>query len=599
MANSTSTSNPVFLNSDHGHLTSEDEEESFYFPPKTDDYNEKTPFFDQYERKDEAISTSFFLYFLVVFAAIGGFLFGYDTGVISGAMIPIKRRFHLSYEYQEIIVSITLAGAIVGAASSAYFNSKIGRRGVLFIASLSFTLGSIVMGAAINVSMIITGRLIVGLGIGYASMTVPIYIAEAAPVKIRGTLVTMNQLLITFGIFMASLLNSLFSYVKGDVGWRFMLGVGAIPALIMLIGVFFLPESPRWLISKGENIKAKDVLKRLRGTSNVDSEFEQIVSAVADSTKVSFKGNLKQCLTSPNVRRAILLGCSLQAFQQLSAINTVMYYSATIIEMSGIENETEILWFVTVVAGGNFVVTVFAMFIIEKIQRRKLLLFSLFGAAIGLLLLATTFILTYKDSLRVTFSLPNGGKCGAYDRCFTCVEDSKCGFCFQSSTGEYLKGSCMPINTTKGGNPSNPEICSSQAYNISIGSETIHWSSTTCPSSMAWLAIASMVLYLAMFAIGVGPLPWTINAEMYPLWARNIGQAAATSTNWFFNLLISLTFLNMIELLTKSGVFIFYSVITLFGCVYFYLLLHETKGVQMESVELLYDGSWWVPWKRI
>eukprot|EP00111_Clytia_hemisphaerica_P022517 TCONS_00066211-protein len=572
--------------------------------------NEKTPFIKSasHNSDDNSINNvqlSCHLYVLVFISAIGGFLFGYDTGVISGAMIPIKRQFHLSYESQEIIVAITLVGAIIGAVSSAYLNDRFGRRIVLLIAAFSFTLGSITMGLAVNdVSLIIVGRFIVGLGIGYASMTVPIYIAEAVPPKIRGTLVTTNQLMITFGIFMASLINSLLSYT-GSNGWRFMLGVGAIPGFIMFVGMFFLPESPRWLLINGQREKARDVFIKLRGDSNVDEELDHISQSI-ENAQDSFMDTLKKVGQSTGVKRALLVGCGLQAFQQLSAINTVMYYSATIIEMAGVEDESEILWMATIVSFGNFAVTIFAMFIVDRIKRRKLMIGSLFGTGVGLLIIASTFIFFYKNSMKTNFKPTLGlssnktfaSKCMNYDRCFTCIENSKCGFCYTTGGLEPSKASCLPINKTRKFNDHRTDWCSNSVFNLQEDISNLKWSTLSCPSSTAWLAVSGMIFFLAAFAVGVGPLPWAINAEMYPLWARNVGQSAATSTNWTFNLVISLTFLNLIEWFTKPGVFIFYAILTFCGCLFLFLLLPETKGIRMEDVATLFDGKLLVPGKR-
>jgi len=142
-----------------------------------------------------------------------------------------------------------------------------------------------------------------------------------------------------------------------------------------------------------------------------------------------------------------------------------------------------------------------------------------------------------------------------------------------------------------------PDVCSADAFGINKENVTtsLNWSAVSCPTSTAWLAVFGMIFYLAAFAIGVGPLPWAINAELYPLWARNICQSAATSTNWMFNLLISLTFLNLIEVFTTAGVFIFYAIITFIGCVFFYILLPETKGVRLERVEQLLESEPIVP----
>lgn len=205
----------------------------------------------------------------------------------------------------------------------------------------------------------------------------------------------------------------------------------------------------------------------------------------------------------------------------------------------------------------------------------------------------------YKSSVRVNFFPQNAigyPKCREYDRCFTCIQDSKCGFCYSKRGENYIKTVCIPLNVT-GGRDMRPDACSVDGFGGSRENVTtvMNWSTVSCPTDTAWLAVFGMIFFLTAFAMGVGPLPWTINAEMYPLWARNIGQSAATTTNWIINLLISLTFLNLIEVLTQAGVFLFYGIISFIGCIFLYLLLPETKGVRLENVGKLFDGKIIVP----
>ena len=275
--------------------------------------------------------------------------------------------------------------------------------------------------------------------------------------------------------------------------------------------------------------------------------------------------------------------------------------------MAGVEDATEILWYATIIAFGNFIVTIIAMFVVDKIKRRKLMIASLCATAVGLLIIASTFIVYYVESTRVTTSSPPGlfenssPTCLSYDRCFTCVEDAKCGFCFDQkavSSDSAKHAFCLPINETNPFQKYRPDGCPSNLVgNMTNNSLVYRWSHVYCPSTSALPLLGGMIFFLAAFAIGVGPLPWTINAELYPLWARNVCQGAATSTNWIFNLLISLTFLNMIEVLTKAGVFIFYAVLTFGGAIFVYLLLPETKYVKLEDTGTLFNGKLVVPFK--
>mmetsp|Transcript_17705 Transcript_17705/g.40637 ORF Transcript_17705/g.40637 Transcript_17705/m.40637 type:complete len:288 (+) Transcript_17705:22-885(+) len=224
-----------------------------------------------------------FLRFLVGVASLGGFLFGYDTGVVSGAMLVITDHFHFDKHEQEMLVSSTLALAAVGAICSGPANSALGRRMLLIISCVIFTAGAILMAEANSFAVLLTGRMVVGLAIGTASSTVPQYIAELAPPARRGVLVSVNNAAIVIGQVVATLVDGALSGVHD--GWRLMLGFGGIPSVAMLLGLLVLPESPRWLVSKGKHDLAKKVLARLRkgqvdAESAVQAEFDEIFASL-------------------------------------------------------------------------------------------------------------------------------------------------------------------------------------------------------------------------------------------------------------------------------------------------------------------------------
>lgn len=261
----------------------------------------------------------------------------------------------------------------------------------------------------------------------------------------------------------------------------------------------------------------------------------------------------------------------------LSTHCSYRYYSATIIALAGISNEQTAIWLAAVVAAGNFVFSFVALFLVERAGRVKLTLISLFGVIVSLCFLATTFILIKDESPKTMLRYP-ADVCGKYSNCYDCVKHATCGFCYISpAQGSYVNGSCLAILDNK----QSPPQCNST---------NTHWIVGSCPTSYAWLAVLSMILYLAAFAPGMGPMPWTINAEIYPLWARSIGTASSTSTNWFFNLLVSLTFLNLINILSRPGAFIFYACLAAIGWVFTFLLLPETRGKSLEEIETLFKG---------
>lgn len=230
-----------------------------------------------------------FVFVVTLLSAIGGFLFGYDTGIVSGAMVFVKDDFNLDDIWQEIIVSITIVGAWLFSLIAGYIADMFGRKPSILLASVVFTVGSVILGVA-PVSptgkwVLFVGRFIVGAGVGLASMTVPMYIAEVAPTKIRGSLSTLNSCFIAGGQLVASVVAGAFSYDTTD-GWRWMLGLAGVPSAIQFIGFMFMPESPRWLVKTGKVDRAREVLRKIRpATTNVERELKSVVKDCASAER--------------------------------------------------------------------------------------------------------------------------------------------------------------------------------------------------------------------------------------------------------------------------------------------------------------------------
>lgn len=375
-----------------------------------------------------------------------------SQGVVSGALLQIEDYFELDNVEKEAVVSITVLAAILGASCSGSISNRVGRKPVVMVASIIFVGGAVLMGLAHNLYALLAGRFIVGLAIGQASMVVPMYIAEMAPSKYRGRLVTVNTLFITGGQFIAAVVDGAFS--GKQEGWRWMLGLGAAPAALQFLGMFGLPESPRHLVTKGKNDKARKALEILRGkpsrskryspygtqsrkeslsepssnegtqertsctvedpdyhgsdeekqdynkTSNgsntarksdpIEQELQEIESAIEEETREQgllpsteadtstkevkrtarcwklrvWYRTTKQLFSSRAVRNALLVGCTLQFLQQAAGINTVMYYSGTILHNAGFEDQTAI-WLTAVVAFTNFLFSALGIRFVE------------------------------------------------------------------------------------------------------------------------------------------------------------------------------------------------------------------------------------------
>ena len=526
----------------------------------------------------------FAVYWLATLSAVGGFLFGYDTGVVSGAMVLVRKDFRLDDIWHEVIVSATVAAAFVFSLVGAWSADRFGRRPTILSASVAFTVGSFLMGLAPGRWTLLLGRLVVGVGIGLSSMSVPVYIAEACPANRRGELVTLNNVFITGGQFAAGVVcGALSSSVEG---WRYMLGLAAVPAVLQFFGFVGLPESPRYLVLQGKYDEAYKVLSKLRNEyDNVHEELEDIkVTAIRDSRSA---GSCFEILRHRGVRRALFVGCSLQLFQQLSGINTVMYYSATIIQLAGFGDAQSAIWLAAATAFVNFMATFVGLYYVDKKGRRPLLFASLWGVVVSLLVLSGSFILINRQASEIlapginsstssALSEMSPASCPSAASCYDCIEELEgCGFCLAPSR---VAGECIPLKRVIG-NISVPEQCPN----------SLSPPSHLCPAGwLSWLPVIGLCLYLLCFSPGMGPLPWTINSEIYPTWARSACTGVATSVNWVTNLFVSLTFLTLLDLMGKPGTFFMYACLGTAGLVLFFFRLPETSGLSLEETETLF-----------
>ncbi|MFN8473490.1 MAG: sugar porter family MFS transporter [Anaerolineae bacterium] len=320
---------------------------------------------------------------VAVIAAIGGLLFGYDTGVISGAILFIKQQFGMPSGQEEFVTSAVLLGAVLGALLGGVLAPRIGRKWSIIVGAVLFLVGTAAAAFAPNVPILIFGRIVTGMGIGLASFVVPMYISEMAPARYRGQMTSLNQLAIVVGILLAYLIDYVFS--KGS-DWRWMFAVGLIPAAALGIGMLFMPLSPRWLISKGRVPEAKKVLEKTRGTSDVQPEIEH----TQEELRVMSSGGYGALLL-PLLRLPLIIGIGLAILQQVTGINTVIYYAPTIFEMSGLGSAGTSIAATAGVGIVNFIGTIVAIFLVDRSGRRPLLTVSLAGMSAALLLLAAAF----------------------------------------------------------------------------------------------------------------------------------------------------------------------------------------------------------------
>ena len=435
--------------------------------------------------------------------ATGGLLFGYDTGVISGALLFITKDFApLSSFLQGVIVSVLLVGAVTGAIAGGPLSDRLGRRPVVLLAAIIFAVGAIAAALAPNVLVLIFARFILGLGVGLASLVVPLYIAEIAPPATRGALVSLNQLMITIGILLSYIVGVAFTPIEG---WRYMFAVAVVPALILGIGMFTLPESPRWLVKNGKLDKARSVLLLSRVEAGVETEMQQmeeIERIERQQAQVGYKE-----LLAPWIRPALIVGVGLAIFQQITGINTVIYYAPTILEKVGFSAGGAIAATALGVGAVNVGFTILAVYIVDRVGRRPLLLIGLIGMIVSLGLLG------------VVFSL--GATSGA----------------------------------------------------------------------AGLLATICLALYIASFAISLGPIFWLMISEIYPLNMRGSAMSIAALCNWGSNFIVALTFPVLLATFGGAGSFWLFAVLGIVAWIFVYFMVPETKGRTLEEIEADLRGT--------
>lgn len=538
-----------------------------------------------------------YLLLLTCAAGLGGLLFGYDTGVISGALLYIRDDFKSvddSKFLQETIVSMAVGGAIFGAAVAGWVNDKFGRKVAILAADVLFLVGALLMAIAPKPSVLIVGRVFVGLGVGAASMTAPLYIAEASPARYRGALVSTNVLFITSGQFFSYAINLAFTKAPGT--WRWMLGVAGVPAAFQFALMIFLPESPRWLYRNEKVEEACHILRKIYPADEVQYEIEELKNSIEEEIKE--KGSVRMAYLDlfrrKDIRLALLAGVGLQVFQQFVGINTVMYYSPSIVQMAGYASNRVALLLSLVVAGANALGTIAGMYFIERAGRRPLVISSLVGVIMALAVLTAAFHVTSDDSPSISRSLSLSNSSytcpdfindvGSSWDCTHCLK-SKCGFC-AAPDNQNMPGACLISNRTIG------DSCTEQSR---------AWFTEGCPSHYGWLALIGLSLYIVCFSPGMGPVPWAVNSEIYPLRFRGMCGGIAATANWVSNFIVSLTFLSLTNALGTSMTFLLFGVITVLALLFVTLFVPETRGLSFEEVENMWKrrAGIDVPYKEI
>jgi sugar porter (SP) family MFS transporter len=428
------------------------------------------------------------IYLPALVAAMGGLLFGFDTAVINGAIVFLKRQFSLSATKTEFAASSILVGCALGASMAGFLSDRFGRKRLLIVAATLFAISSIGASVPVTLAQFVAARLIGGLAIGIASMVSPLYIAEISPPKIRGRLVALNQLALVFGILLAFSVN----YTLAGIGannWRWMFASAAVPSFLFLFTLLAVTESPRWLVQKGRVDEARTVLSKFMNPIESKVEFDQISVAVRQE---------RASVWAPALRKPLLIAVALAVFQQITGINTILYYGSLIfLEQIPAQSDASVLQANIIVGAVNLVGTIVALAIIDRVGRRLLLLVTFSGMALSLVLLV----------LSIHFHLPPA------------------------------------------------------------------------------LSLLFVLLYVACFAVGVGPTVWIVMAEIFPTRVRGRAMSIATIALWLACLLITSTFLTLVKILSPSGAFLLYAAMSIAAALFVAWLVPETKQRSLEEIE--------------
>jgi sugar porter (SP) family MFS transporter len=318
-------------------------------------------------------------------SAISGLLYGYDTGIISGALLQISDEFEIGSGWEQVIAASILAGAVIGALSCSLLSQRLGRHRTLLVVSAVFVLGSLGAALAPNPELLSLARVVLGFAVGGATQTAPVYVAELAPSAYRGRLVLFFQIAIGVGILVATIVGA-----TEQVDWRMAIGAAVVPSALMLGLMLRLPDSPRWLVKAGRTDDARAALERVRPAgADVSPELREIEELVEEERSASTSG--WRGLREPWVRPALVVGCGLAVFTQLSGIEMIVYYSPTILTDNGFSDSAALR--VSVGLGATYLVTqLIGLAIIDRVGRRRLTLVTLPGAALALVVLGTFFV---------------------------------------------------------------------------------------------------------------------------------------------------------------------------------------------------------------
>ena len=506
---------------------------------------------------------------IALIVALGGLLMGFDASVISGVVKFIEPEFgltkiQLGWAVSSLTLTATLAMMVAGPLSDKY-----GRRTMLRYAAILYAISAIASAFAPTFWFLVVARMIGGFGVGASLILAPMYIAEIAPAKIRGRMVSFNQLNIVIGISLAFFTNYLIlkygdsdaSWAKsiglGEYNWRWMLGLETLPAVLYFIGLYFVPKSPRWLIMKGEIDEAVLIMKKFNSDEAVQNDIDAINQSM-DSEKKKEKLPISE-LFKPALKLVLSIGVVVAVLQQITGINSVFFYAPMIFEQSGIGTDAS---FVQAILVGliNLVFTVIAILLIDKLGRKPLLSFGVVGIVVCM------FTLSYGFST-ATYELSDE----AFDNLSNTIDKEK----------------LMPLK----GKTYSSDVDFKNAIKESLGYEKaqVHQSEliTASITMNSTIILVSILGFVAAFAISLGPVMWVLFSELFPNWIRGLAISFVGLINSAVSFIVQLVFPWELEVLGSATTFLIYGLFALIGLIFIIKYVPETKGKTLEELESL------------
>lgn len=437
----------------------------------------------------------FWLYLVTIIASLGGLLSGFDMGVISGSILFIKADWALDPGQQSLLVSAAIVGAIIGAAANGYLSDVYGRKKIIIATAIIFVGASLFCAFSPNIFWLIASRMMIGVAVGMVNFVVPLYLSEISPQRIRGMLISLFQLAVTAGILFSYLINGAFA--EAFYNWRWMMGAGIIPAIILLIGIMFLEDTPRWLLSQQREAEAKAVFKKIDPQGSVTKQIKEIKHNLAAENGKNDQIRFKKWMIMP-----VFVGVGMMFAQIGTGINTIIYYTATIFQNAGFTSNTSAIYATIGIGVVNFMLTLVAIFYTDRLGRKPLLYLGLVGMMMSMFALGASF-----------------------------------------------------------------------EYSGFLG------------SNMRWVAIGSVICYIACFAFSLGPIGWIMVSEVLPLRIRGFAMGICTVANFVFNLLVVYSFLPLVQKIGEAQTFWIYGGISFLCLIFVFFLVPETKGISLEKIE--------------